>query len=425
MLLNLYKNLMHASTPLLEAYLRRRLRRGKEDPSRAHERRGRPDIARGEGRIVWMHAASVGESMSMLALVDRMLAVHDDIRILVTTGTVTSAKLMAQRLPPRSFHQYVPVDHPQWVERFLDYWKPSLGIWTESELWPNILTALKKRNVPAVLVSAKITDKTARRWKIVAPGAIRTLLNCFNVCFAQSAFQAARLKDLGAKNVVTSATLKYGAAPLPVDELKYNDMKAQVGARPVVLWSSTHPGEEDIALDAHVELKRQWPDLLTIIVPRHPVRGKEIVDIAQKKGLTTAQRSVNTPLGHSDIYVADTLGEMGLFYKLCPVVAMGGSFVDLGGHNFIEPAQFGCVILTGPIVYNFQSVVEDFRVENAIIEAKSPADMTAQLRAVLSAPEKYAVAGRAAQRLTSRRSGIVDDVARQIAPFLENSRDGI
>lgn len=418
MLLAVYKNMMRAATPLLEAYLQKRRRAGKEDPARARERRGRPGMPRGEGRIVWVHAASVGESMSMLALVDRLLALHPDIRILMTTGTVTSAGMMAERLPPRAFHQYVPVDHPAWVESFLDHWRPSLALWAESEFWPNILAALKARRVPAVLVSGRVTEKSARRWKRLAPGMAREILANFDLCLAQGARQAERLRDLGAGNVVTSSTLKYAAAPLPADEDKLQALRNEIGARPCVLWSSTHPGEEEHALAVHLAMKAQMPELLTIVVPRHPARGAEITQLFTAAGCRVAVRSHGEMLSSADVYLADTLGELGIFYRLCRYVVMCGSFVPMGGHNVIESAQLGCVNFTGPLVFNFQTVIDDFREHNAVIEVKDPRELTPLLLSALRQPEKYDAIAEAGKRLTASRAGILDDVARRISPYL-------
>lgn len=418
MLLAVYKNLMRAATPLLEVYLQKRRRAGKEDAARAHERRGHPAMPRGEGRIVWVHAASVGESMSMLALIDRLLALYPDIRILMTTGTVTSAKMMADRLPPRAFHQYVPVDHPAWVESFLDHWRPSLALWAESEFWPNMLSALKTRRIPAVLVSGRVTEKSARRWKAFAPGMARDILLNFDLCLAQGGKQAERIRGLGALNVVTSSTLKYAAAPLPADDDKLQVLKAEIGVRPVVLWSSTHPGEEEHALAVHLAMKVEVPDLLTIVVPRHPVRGTDITQLFAAAGCNVAVRSRGDALADADVYMADTLGELGIFYRLCRYVVMCGSFVPMGGHNIIESAQLGCVNFTGPLVFNFQTVMDDFREHNAVVEVKDPRELTPLLLSALRHPEKYDAMAEAGKRLTASRAGILDDVAQQISPYL-------
>ncbi len=329
MLMAFYKTLTAASAPLLETYLKRRERRGKEDPTRANERRGNPVKKRDAGPLVWLHAASVGEAQSLLALINKLLADDPDLHIMVTTGTVTSAKLMAARLPKGAFHQYIPVDHPQWVARFLDHWRPDLALWSESEFWPNMLAAVKQRGIPAALLNARMSEKSFKRWRFLR-GAIKELLSAFSLCLAQNESEAARLTALGAQNVQISGNLKYAAAPLPCDEQKYAELEAVLGSRPRLLWASTHPGEEEIALQLHSALRKISAELLTIIVPRHPERGAEIAALAENLGMTAPRRSARAlPRPQDGIYIADTLGELGLFYKLSPLCIMGGSFVAL------------------------------------------------------------------------------------------------
>jgi 3-deoxy-D-manno-octulosonic-acid transferase len=213
MLISLYKNLMQSAAPLLEAYLQRRMRRGKEDPVRFDERRGKPSRARGDKPLVWFHAASVGEAQSLLALIRRLMADAADVQVMVTTGTVTSARLMAERLPAPAFHQYMPVDHPAWTENFLDHWQPSLVIWSESEFWPNMLAGIRQRNIPAILLNARMSEKTFRRWQF-ARGAIGAMLGTFSLCLGQNQAEVDRLLKLGSASAKVSGNLKYAALPL-------------------------------------------------------------------------------------------------------------------------------------------------------------------------------------------------------------------
>ena len=275
MLLGAYNILMRVSTPFLQRYLQKRARAGKEDPARSAERRGVADTARPAGKLVWFHAASVGESLSLLSLIAQTRKSYPAVHVLVTTGTVTSAKLMAERLPQGAIHQYVPVDHPVWVARFLDHWQPDLALWAESELWPNLLRSVQARNIPAVLLNARMSKASFRTWSRVKGTAAR-LLSTFDLCLAQNTAEADRLRKLGAKHVKVSANLKYAAAPLPFDADALADMRAQIATRPVILWASTHAGEEAMAMRVHQALSPQAADLLTIVVPRHPVRGAEI-----------------------------------------------------------------------------------------------------------------------------------------------------
>lgn len=416
MLLNVYKAMMQAGTPLLEAYLKKRETRGKEDPARAHERRGRAKLPRAPGALAWFHAASVGESLSLLAIIARVLETHKGLQVMVTTGTVASARLMADRLPAGAFHQYMPVDHPAWVATFLDHWRPDFVVWSESEFWPNMLSAIKSRGIPAVLMNARMSEGSFRRWKW-AKGAIAEILSVFSLCLAQNAAEAARLEQLGAKNVRVAANVKYAAAPLPVDDAKLAEMQAQVAGRKTILWASTHPGEEKLAIETHAALRAQFPDLLTIIVPRHAPRGQDVQALAQQQSVSAGLRSKNE--APRDIYIADTMGELGLFYRLCKTVVIGGSFADIGGHNPIEPGQLACVIFYGPQMYNFITINEDFMAAQAAVQVGDVNGLKTKLAEALSAPEKFQSYADNAQRMTAEKSVAAAALADMLDPWLE------
>mgnify|MGYP000853018300 CR=1 FL=1 len=419
MLLGAYNILMRASTPLLQGYLQKRARAGKEDTARGGERRGIAGLPRPAGRLAWFHAASVGESLSLLSLIGQTRKAYSDMHVLVTTGTVTSAKLMAERLPAGAFHQYVPVDHPQWVARFLDHWRPDLALWAESEFWPNLMLAAQQRGIPAVLLNARMSQESFRKWARIK-GTAAQILSVFDLCLAQNTAEADRLKNLGARHVKVSANLKYAAAPLPYDAAALDSLQGRIGGRPVILWASTHAGEETMALRVHQALAAQTPDLLTLIVPRHPVRGAEIAAEIAAAGLAVARRSTGDDLTpQTQIYIADTLGELGLFYRACRHVVMGGSFADIGGHNPIEPAQYGGVIFFGPMTYNFLTIMEDFRQAKAVVEIGDEADLVAKLRTALASPETYAATGAAAAAMTAEKASVVDAVMAELTPFLE------
>lgn len=419
MLLSLYKMAMRASTPLLEAYLQKRSRAGKEDTARAHERRGRPQLARPQGALVWFHAASVGESLSLLALVVRVRHDFPDAAVMVTTGTVTSAALMAERLPQGAFHQYIPVDHPRWVAGFLDHWRPDAVFWAESELWPNMLSAVQARGIPAVLLNARMSQESFRRWRY-ARGTIAQVLGVFTCCLAQNVAEAERLRALGARDVRISANLKYAAAPLPCGEAALAALHARLEGRPAVLWASTHAGEEARAFALHKKLSAMHEGLVTVIVPRHPARAAEIAAEAAVASIPLARRSTgeDIPSG-AGIYLADTMGELGLFYRLCPFVVMGGTFADVGGHNPIEPAQAGCTVFWGPVGYNFLTVLDDFRAAKAIVEVADENALAEKLAEALENPQQWRAYGAAAARMTDEKSGVLDGIMADIAPVLQ------
>lgn len=410
---------MQASTPVLGAYLQKRLRAGKEDPLRTHERRGRPQMPRPQGTLIWFHAASVGESLSLLALIHRVRRDYPASAVMVTTGTVTSAALMADRLPEGAFHQYIPVDHPAWVATFLDHWRPDVVLWAESELWPNMLCAVRERRIPAVLLNARMSQESFMRWRY-ARGSIRQMLGAFRLCLAQNGAEAERLQVLGAPAVKVSANLKYAAAPLPVDVTALENLRAQVMGRPLLLWASTHAGEEARAFALHRQLAVQFPNILTVIVPRHAARGADIAAEAAAVGVTLARRSLAQAVpANAGIYLADTMGELGLFYRLCPFVVMGGTFADIGGHNPIEPAQVGCTIFWGPIGYNFITILDDFRTAGAIVDTTNEEELYTRVSAALAAPAEWRSYGDKAAQMTADKSGVLDSIMADIAPVVD------
>lgn len=365
----LYQIFTSAGTPLIDALLRRRLSQGKEDSVRIPERRGVSSLARPEGRLIWLHAASVGESQSSIALIKRLLVDRPDLHVLQTTGTRTSACLMRERLPAGSFHQFSPIDCLPWVKRFLDHWRPDFALWMESELWPNLVLETARRNIPSVLVNARVSKRSYRRWRKFPRTADR-LLRTFSLSMAQNEEQAENLRRLGADPVKYLGNLKFSAAPLPVNDADLSTLAAGIAGRPIWLAASTHPGEEEIAAGVHKRLLQKWPDILTIVVPRHPTRGAELAKQLGASGLSIARRSLGeAPSG--DIYLGDTLGELGLFYRLADVAFIGGSMGRHGGHNPLEAAQLNCAVLLGPDMDNFATVARELINANGAIRVAS------------------------------------------------------
>jgi 3-deoxy-D-manno-octulosonic-acid transferase len=353
----LYRALTGMSAPVLNALLSRRVKRGKEDPARLSERRGVATQPRPPGFLVWIHAISIGEAMAVLPLIEALLARPAGLSILLTTGTLTSAQLMAERLPSeRVLHQFAPLDQPDWVARFLTHWQPDLGLITESELWPNLILGAKARRIPLILINARISARTTQNW-LRFPRSIGTLLGAFTLCLAQDQDTASRLYALGAEHVATPGNLKFAAKPLPDQPEIRAELEAALIGRPRWLAASTHPGEEEKIAEAHQLLRTQFPNLLTIIAPRHPARGAEIAAKLVAQGLITERRAQGDAIGAgSQIYLADTLGELGVFYRLAPVVFLGGTLVPIGGQNPLEPARLGATLLHGPHTDNFADI---------------------------------------------------------------------
>lgn len=410
-LLASYHALTALSAPALRLLLSRRLHAGKELAERINERRGITEQTRPTGRLLWCHGASVGESLSLLPLIDRLLAAEPGLHILVTTTTVTSARLMAERLPARAMHQFAPLDHPGWVRRFLDHWRPDGVLWIESELWPNTLRQLRQRAVPALLLNGRLSDRSFARWQRWSASA-RELLGCFSACMAQSSQDADRFAALKAPGVSCPGNLKFGAPPLPVDQAKQQALEAAIDSRPVWLAASTHPGEEALVLETHRQLIARYPGLLTVIAPRHPVRGPEIATLCQEQGVPHRLRgaSPQLPTAQDQVYIADTLGEMGTLFSLIPLVFMGGSLVPIGGHNPIEPALFGCVVLHGPHMDNFRDIRDRLTDAGGLLAVTDPTELTARLDQLLREPSYRQTLGEQSRIRAEAERAVLDRV---------------
>jgi 3-deoxy-D-manno-octulosonic-acid transferase len=415
-ILTFYRLATITLTPFARPALNWRAKRGKEDPARLDERLGVASLPRPAGRLVWLHGASLGESLSLLPLIDRFI--QRGVEVLVTSGTYGSARLLAERLPAGAVHQFLPLDAPRFVERFLDHWRPDLALFAESELWPNIVLDIHRRGAPLVLVNARISSASAQRWRR-APGVGAELFSKIDLCLAQDADNAARFLGLGAPRARVAGNLKFDVPAPPVDASKLAALKGALGARPVFAAVSTHPGEEDFVLDAHQEMARQLPTLLTVIVPRHTVRGDEIAKLARARGLNAGLRSQDGPPGRdTQIYVADTIGELGLIFRAAEVVFMGRSLGQGGGHNPIEPAKLGCAILHGPAVEDFADVYAEL---NAAKAAARVADAPALARAalyLLSQPARMRKMGRAGVEVVERLGGASREIMTAIEPYL-------
>jgi len=364
-----------AAAPLLRRHLRRRAQAGREDPARLAEREGF-GAARPDGRLAWLHAASVGESLAILPLAEALLARDPGLHLLVTTGTLTSAALMRERLPPRAAHRFAPLDVPGWVGRFLDGWRPELAVFVDSEIWPNTLAALRARGVPVALVNGRLSARSFARWRRWAPGVMRRLLGHYALVVPRSAEDAARFAALGAA-MEPPADLKLAAPPLPADADALAALRAAVGGRPVFLATSTHGGEEEQVVAA--ARAAAVPGLLTIIAPRHPERGAEVAALCGG-----ARRSAGAVPDAGPFHVADTIGELGLFYRLAGVAFIGGSLVPHGGQNPLEAARLGCPALLGPHAFNFTEAAAALEAAGALRRVADGGALAVALRDVLT-----------------------------------------
>ena len=389
--------------------LEQRLEEGKEDDARIAERRGEASRPRPEGKLIWFHAASVGESLALLELIRRITEEREDLSVLVTTGTVTSAGIMEERLPERAFHQYVPLDAHRFVTRFLDHWRPDLAIWCESELWPALITETSARGVPMMIVNARMSKASHDRWRFLK-GMAASLLRRFDHAMVQDEITAMYLRRLGlpASRMEVTGTLKEGAAALPCNDEERREMTEHLAGRPVWLAASTHEGEERVVLDAHDLALKVNPRLLLILVPRHAQRGDDIAQMLQSEGWRFNRRAAGEmPEAEANVYLADTMGDLGLWYRVSPISFVGGSMEPVGGHNPFEPAALGSAILHGPFVTNFVDIYQRLTEANAARLVSGPDTLAEAVHDLLN-PDRAAAMAHAAWEVVSAGAEVTD-----------------
>ena len=418
--LKAYRAASRMAGPLARYALKQRLAAGKEDAARIGERHGESAVARPAGALIWIHGASVGESLSVLPLVERLRDFRKDVSFLVTTGTVTSAKLMADRLPEGAFHQFIPLDHPQFVARFLDHWRPDAAVFVESEFWPNLILEARARVSFMALVNGRVSPSSFASWSRRRKS-IHYLLSAFDFLLAQDRQNAERLSTLSGRDCRSYGNLKNAAPPLPAAGDELSRLRDAIDGRPVWLAASTHPGEEQQIFEAHDILRQEFPNLLTLLAPRHPERGAELDAAAQQFGLTPVLRSSGRPVtSATSIYIADTLGELGLFYRLSSVAFVGGSLTEKGGHNPLEPARLGCAILHGPHIFNFGETYQEMRGGGGAALVRNERELATAVRRLLG-DEKTRLAMASAARIAAEASAekVLNNVASDILAQFE------
>ena len=377
------------AAPGLRVMLRRRVGRGKEVAARLGERRGITTGERPPGRLVWLHAASVGETVSALPVLAALQA--QGASVLMTTGTVTSAELLAQRAPD-VLHRFIPLDVPRWVARFLDFWRPDAAAFVESELWPNLLLGCQRRGVRVMLLNGRLSERSQAGWARF-PGVSRQVIGVFEQVWAQSAADAARFAALGARSVTAPGNLKFAAPALPADPAELARLAGLLGDAPRWLAASTHPGEEEIAAAVHRRLLPQFPRLVTAVAPRHPERG---VGVAEALG--ARRRGAGDDPAAGELWVADRLGELGLLYRLFPAVFVGKSLVGAGGQNPLEAARLGCALAAGPHMANQAEATAALLEAGGLTAVANEAALTQWVRAALTDPAACHARGLAGQR---------------------------
>lgn len=411
-----YRLLAAAAEPAAALLLGYRLKRGKEIGERLDERRGVSTLARPAGPLIWLHGASVGELLGVLPLIERLS--ERGLTMLVTSGTVTSSGIATQRLPAGVIHQFVPLDVPRFVTRFLDRWRPQLALFVESDLWPNMLIETAARRIPIALINARLSERSFRRWQKL-PGTIGDILRRFDLVLARTPVDAERLHALGAHRAMVSGNLKLDAPAPPADADKLAALQAAVGERPLIAAASTHPGEDEFVVAAHRELRDAHPGLLSVIAPRHPERGPQVEALARGAGFTTALRSRGElPNAETEIYIADTMGELGLLYRIAPLVFVGGSLIRHGGQNPIEPAKLGTAILHGPHVWNFAEIYAALDDAGGAVTVAQGERLGAAIGELLRDPERRARIGAAGHAIVEASGGALVRTLDALEPYL-------
>lgn len=390
------------------------------DRRRLGERRGRATHPRPKGGCVWIHAASVGETLATLPLVAAILRDHPDVSVLMTTHTEESAGLVARHEAhgARLIHQYAPLDTPASVRRFLDHWRPHAMLIVEADLWPTMLLEARARAIPLALVNARCSLKSLRRFRRI-PATARHLFGGFDIILAQDEIQAERLAALGGAHIHIAGNLKFDAPALPVDASALTEWQPLIATRPHWLAASTHAPEEEFVADCHATLARRHEKLLTFIAPRHPARGDAVAALFEKRGLAVARRSAGaTPDDTTDIYLIDTIGDMGLFYRLNDIAFLGGSFAPRGGHNPLEPARLDCALIYGPHMENFPTIAAALGAAQAAVCVADADALTEAVDGLLADPERArALSGRAAEA-AGQYEGVVAQYLAHLAPLL-------
>ncbi len=393
--------------------LARRVGQGKEDAERLSERLGQTSRMRPPGPLIWLHGASVGEGLSLAPLAQRLRDGRPDVTVLVTTTTRASATLLASRLPDGAIHQYAPLDSPRAVTAFLDHWRPSVGVFVESELWPNLILAAKARGVRLALVSARMSPGSLRGWRRF-PRAARAVLGAFEVILARDEVSAEGFRSLGAK-VAGFADMKVGAPAPEVEQDDLAGLRATLAERTVLLAASTHPGEEAPVLEAFARAGDE--SALLILAPRHPERGAAVEALALDAGFSVARRSEGFGPEGVDVYVADTLGELGLWYSLAALAVIGGSLIGgVGGHNPLEPARLGCPFVSGRHVENWP-VYRELEAHGATRLADDPVDLALLFQRAIEDPSSLKAMAQTARSLVTaldRQSGIVSETVLEL-----------
>lgn len=376
-------------TPFICLHIIFRVLRGRENPKRYTEKMSCFNLLRPQGKLLWFHAASVGEINSIIPLIKYLQLGHHELSFLITTITLSSEKVFLKSNLKHTIHQFLPIDQHLLVRKFLNHWEPDLGIFVDSEIWPNLLVEAAKKT-PLININARLSNKSFQRWQNI-PSLLTFLYDKFNMILPSSVSEQEKIMHFAnVKKIKYIGNLKYSMPNLTCDKGELASMLEAIGNRPVWIAASTHCGEEEIVLKVHQKLLQNFPDLMLIIAPRHPERGEEIVKLALSHKLAVAQRFASQNITSvTQVYIADTLAELGLIYRLSKIVLVGGSLIDLGkvrGHNFLEASRLGCMVIVGPNTENFKDLTSEFLALNALVVVENEAMLLNNMTKLLNNP---------------------------------------
>ncbi len=406
--------------PLTPLWVKRRAKLGKEDPDRLGERHGEAGRPRPEGPLIWCHGASVGECTMLLPLIERILKERQDVHVLVTSGTLTSALLLAERLPDRAFHQYVPLDYPKAVAKFLDHWKPDTALWAESEIWPNLIRQTRQTGCKMALINARMSDKSLANWQKRGGKAAKSLFGHFDRILAADDRTANGLTWILGRDIERVGNLKDAAPALPVRANELSFFKKCLGDRPVWCAASTHKGEDEYMFAAHLKVLEKHPDALLILAPRHPERAEKLGQSLTASKIPHVSRTLNDPLTpETAVFLIDTIGDMGLAFRLSDITFVAGSLIDgMAGHNPLEPARLGNAVMTGPFVSSFADTYMEMISFDAAQRVLSPEPIGDMIAEMFSNPDKLARYQKRASDYADSRNALLDYVWDQLEPLM-------
>lgn len=411
----IYKFISILIYPYIRLLLLKRVKNEKEDELRYKEKLGYYKEFRPKGKLIWFHAASIGEFNAILPIIRALSIDYPAINILVTTVTITAAKIAANNLPKNAIHQFAPLDCYNIVQRFLNFWKPDLVIWTESEFWPNMIVSAKKI-APLLLINARLSEKSYRKWKYI-PYLAKFILSKFSLILAQNKETKVFIEALGVKNIIESGNLKFIAENFTFDNKEVDSLKEQLAGRVVLMAASTHPGEEEMFIRLQQNLQQY--NLFTIIAPRHPNRKEEVVSLLSTAKLNYITRSSGKVIGQNvNVLLLDTLGEFGLFYRLSNIVCVGGSWKKIG-HNFIEAAKLKNLIIFGSNMDNSREVSDDFLNKAAALNANNIEEIEAIVKDYLLKPESFEKIQAMAEKTVDEMNQVKSFVLDHIKPYIE------